>query len=103
MVSFFIVKWPPNLIGIATLEGNNGSESDEKLVPNIIDKNIGVVSFPLSLLVLLNLSISYGLLLLDRFLQKPVLDTLPLHLHLMIIEDASFASLSTSAACETSV
>jgi len=35
VVPFFVVKWPPNLIGIATLEGNNGSESDEKLSPNI--------------------------------------------------------------------
>ncbi len=40
VVSFFVIKWPPNLIGIATLKGNNGPESDEKLVPNIIDKNI---------------------------------------------------------------
>jgi len=48
----------------------------------------GMVGFPLSLLVLLDLGIGYGLLLSDRFPQKPVLHPLPLHLHLMIIEDA---------------
>lgn len=43
VVPFFVVKWPPNLIGIAMLKGKNCSESDEKLVPNIIDKNISLV------------------------------------------------------------
>lgn len=41
VVSFFVIKWPPNLMSIATLNGNSGSKSDEKLVPNIIDKNRG--------------------------------------------------------------
>ena len=39
VVPFFVVKWSSNLIGIATLKGNNCPESDEKLVPNIIDKH----------------------------------------------------------------
>ncbi len=39
VVPFFVVKWPPNLIGIVMLKGSNCPESDEKLVPNIIDKN----------------------------------------------------------------
>src|SRR6266849_7422239 len=47
----------------------------------------GVVGFPLPLLVLLDLGIGSGFLLFDRFAQEPVLATLPLHLHLMIIED----------------
>ena len=39
VVPFFVVKWPPNLIGAVMLKGNNCPESDWKLVPNIIDKN----------------------------------------------------------------
>jgi len=38
VVSFFIVKWPPNLMSIVRLKGNSGPKFDEKLVPNIIDK-----------------------------------------------------------------
>ena len=36
---FFVVKWLPNQIIVATLQGGHGSDSDWKLVPNIIDKN----------------------------------------------------------------
>ena len=38
MVHFFVVKWPPNQIIVVRLKGDNGSDSDWKLVPNIIDK-----------------------------------------------------------------
>jgi hypothetical protein len=48
----------------------------------------GVIGFPLSLLVFLDLGIGPGLLLFDRLTQNPVLDPLPLHLPLMIIEGA---------------
>src|SRR5260370_2498260 len=47
-----------------------------------------MVGFPLSLLVLLNFCICQRLLFFDRFLQNPVLDPLPLHFHLMVIENA---------------
>ena len=47
-----------------------------------------MVGFPLTLLILLDFSISYGLLLFDRFAQEPVLDALSLSFHLMIVEDA---------------
>jgi hypothetical protein len=46
----------------------------------------GVIGFPLTSLILLNFSIGYGFLLFDRFLQKPVLDVLSLHLPLMLVE-----------------
>jgi hypothetical protein len=39
VVSFFVVKWPPNLMSIVRLRGNSGPKFDEKLVPNIIDKH----------------------------------------------------------------
>jgi hypothetical protein len=38
MVHFSVVKWPPNQIIVVRLKGDNGSDSDWKLVPNIIDK-----------------------------------------------------------------
>ena len=38
MVPFFVVTWPPNLMSSDTFKGIFGPDSDEKLVPNIIDK-----------------------------------------------------------------
>jgi hypothetical protein len=35
---FFVVSWPPNLMSSDTFKGISGPDSDEKLVPNIIDK-----------------------------------------------------------------
>jgi hypothetical protein len=39
---FFVVTWPPNLSSSDTFKGISGPDSDEKLVPNIIDKYKGV-------------------------------------------------------------
>lgn len=44
VVPVFVVKWPPNLIIVATRKGNHCPESDGKLAPNIIDKNIGTLA-----------------------------------------------------------
>ena len=39
MAPFFVVKWPPNQIIVATQKGNHCPGSSGKLVPTIIDKN----------------------------------------------------------------
>jgi hypothetical protein len=39
VVPFFVVKWPPNQIIVVTLKGDNGSDSDWKMAPDILDKN----------------------------------------------------------------
>jgi len=38
MSPFFVVTWPPNLTSSDTFKRISGPDSDEKLVPNIIDK-----------------------------------------------------------------
>src|SRR6266516_2881088 len=55
------------------------------LLSSILDVT-GMVGFPLSLLILLNLGISKSLFFFDRFPQEPVLYALPLHLDLMVCE-----------------
>src|SRR5690349_16650250 len=47
----------------------------------------GVVSLPLSLLILLDLGIYNGLFLLDGLAEEPAVHVLPLQFHLMVIEN----------------
>lgn len=46
VVPFFVIKWPQNQIIVATLKGIHCSESDWKLVPDIIDKYSSIALWP---------------------------------------------------------